>query len=301
LGYTPINKAGDTLVGKINHTVDTVVNSTGYQNGAVGLTMTSANAGNDGYMPAIGFSRPGVLGRAIGLSTTNRFKTVDSGNTVGYLLDTITGVDTNSYQNASITYAKLAQSLINTIAPCGMVICYAGGGPPANWLVCNGQAVGRTTYPALFTAIGVYWGGGDGVNTFNVPNFQGRAPIGYVNNANQSGITARGFGALGGEENHQLSTAELASHSHGLAADSHTHPFNQSPHSHTIPNPLGALAAAAGPNGYLASGGVQTSSDNIIANVGAAASGIQIAATGSNGAHNNMMPFAVAYYIIKCV
>jgi microcystin-dependent protein len=303
LGYTPENRAGDTCTGVHAHHQDTVVSSTSYQTPAIQIGLTSSTTGtNDGYQPMIGFVRPGACNRTIGLTTTRRFYTTDENGTTGYLLDTVTGVDTNSYQNASITYAKLAQSLINTIAPCGMVICYAGGGPPANWLVCNGQLVLRTGFPALWAAIGTYWGAGDGSTTFAVPNFQGRAPIGYVNIANQGGITARGFGTVGGEENHQLSIAELASHNHGLAADSHNHPFNQSPHSHTYVNPLGALVGIPpGGSGYTGSGGTQTSADNIIANVGAAASGIQIAATGSNIGHNNMMPWAVAYYIIKAV
>jgi microcystin-dependent protein len=302
LGYTPENRAGDTCTGVHTHNQDTVVNTASGLSAAVSIQVSSANANNTGYMPSLGFWRPNIIGRALGLHTDGRLKTVDSNGTIGYLLDTVTGVDTNSYQNSSITYAKLAQSLINTICPTGMVICFAGGGPPANWLVCNGQAVSRNTYSALFTAIGVYWGTGNGVDTFNVPNFQGRAPIGYVNLANQGGITSRAFGALGGEESHQLLIGELASHSHGLAADSHNHPFNQSPHSHTYVNPLGALVGIPpGGSGYTGSGGTQTSADNIVANVGYAASGIQIAATGNNGAHNNMMPFAVAYYIIKAV
>jgi hypothetical protein len=44
---------------------------------------------------------------------------------------------------------------------------------PSGWLVCNGQAVSRTTYSTLFSAIGSLWGGGDGVTTFNLPDLRG--------------------------------------------------------------------------------------------------------------------------------
>jgi microcystin-dependent protein len=237
-------------------------------------------------MPAIGFIRPGLVGRAIGLNNADsRFKTVDSNGTIGYLLDTVTKVDTNSIQNGAILYQHLAQSLINTICPTGMVICFAGPGPPANWLVCNGQLVSRTGFPALFSAIGVYWGGGDGTTTFAVPNFQGRAPIGYVNVANQGGITSRGFAAVGGEETHHLLQGEMPAHAH---------PLSQNPHTHQYTNPAGNYIgfALGGTSLYSPAGVTQTNGNT---------ADISMGNTGSDMSHNTMMPFAVAYYIIKAV
>ena len=43
-----------------------------------------------------------------------------------------------------------------------------------NWLLCNGQAVSRTTYADLYALIGTNFGEGDGATTFNVPNYQGK-------------------------------------------------------------------------------------------------------------------------------
>lgn len=40
---------------------------------------------------------------------------------------------------------------------------------PAGWLECNGQAVSRTTYAALFDSVGTTFGAGNGTTTFNVP------------------------------------------------------------------------------------------------------------------------------------
>lgn len=48
----------------------------------------------------------------------------------------------------------------------------------AGWLLCQGQAVSRSTYAALFSEIGVTYGAGDGSTTFNLPDGQGRALIG---------------------------------------------------------------------------------------------------------------------------
>lgn len=53
----------------------------------------------------------------------------------------------------------------------GSIILYGSATPPSSaYLVCNGAAVSRTTYADLFLAIGVGWGAGDGVTTFNLPN-----------------------------------------------------------------------------------------------------------------------------------
>jgi microcystin-dependent protein len=298
LGYTPINKAGDSGVGTLESTTDTVVHTSSGLEAAFQIQTTSANANNDGYFPAIGFWRPGVLGKALGLSTTNRFKTVDSSGTVGYLLDTVTGVDTNSYQNASITYAKLAQSLINLICPVGIIAPFGGPNVPSGWFACDGSACSRTTYAALFSAIGTYWGAGDGINTFNVPDLRGRGPIGYAASG-ASGITARPFATRGGEETHVLSVGELASHAHGVNDGGHNHYLHDPGHTHTYVNPIGGFGAAAGSGQYSAVGQANTGASGTGVTIDPAGTNISIQANGSNVGHNNMQPFAVVLYIIK--
>lgn len=53
-------------------------------------------------------------------------------------------------------------------------ICFFGmATPPAGFLKCNGATISRTTYAALFAAIGTTWGGGDGSTTFNLPDYRG--------------------------------------------------------------------------------------------------------------------------------
>jgi len=66
------------------------------------------------------------------------------------------------------------------------------------YLLCNGQAVSRTTYSALFSAISTTYGTGDGSSTFNVPDMMGRVPVGT---GAGSGLTSRSIGATGGTEN----------------------------------------------------------------------------------------------------
>lgn len=64
------------------------------------------------------------------------------------------------------------------LAPTGVILPFAGSAAPAGWLLCAGQAVSRTTYAALFTAIGTSYGTGDGSTTFNLPDMRGRMPGG---------------------------------------------------------------------------------------------------------------------------
>jgi len=78
---------------------------------------------------------------------------------------------------------------------------------PAGWLLCNGAAISRTTYSALFAAIGTTYGAGDGSTTFNVPNLVGRVPVGAG--------TGYALGSSGGEAAHALVNGEMPVHSHG--------------------------------------------------------------------------------------
>ena len=49
---------------------------------------------------------------------------------------------------------------------------------PSGWLLCDGTAISRTTYSALFAQLGTVYGVGNGSSTFNLPNFRDRAPVG---------------------------------------------------------------------------------------------------------------------------
>lgn len=56
----------------------------------------------------------------------------------------------------------------------GSIIAYAGTTIPSGYLLCDGSAISRTTYSALFSAIGTTYGAGDGNSTFNIPNLTDR-------------------------------------------------------------------------------------------------------------------------------
>jgi microcystin-dependent protein len=119
----------------------------------------------------------------------------------------------------------------------GFITEYAGYWPPAGWLVCDGQAYSRSTYGALYSALGASyspWGQGDGWSTFNVPDLRGRVSIA---SGQGPGLSNHALGFKGGEENHQLSYNELASHTHGVNDPTHAHAVWDPTHAHAIYDP----------------------------------------------------------------
>ncbi len=73
----------------------------------------------------------------------------------------------------SSTWVSLGSSA--TIAvPAGAIVPYAGTTAPSGYLMADGSAVSRTTYAALFAAIGTSFGSGDGSTTFNLPDLRGK-------------------------------------------------------------------------------------------------------------------------------
>ena len=81
-----------------------------------------------------------------------------------------------------------------SVLPTGSYIQFAGSQAPEGFLVCNGGAISRTTYSALFDVIGTTYGSGDGSTTFNLPDLtdrflQGSSTSGTVKNAGLPNIT----------------------------------------------------------------------------------------------------------------
>lgn len=103
----------------------------------------------------------------------------------------------------------------------GEIRLFAGNYNPEDWVLCNGQSLSVQQNQALFSLIGVTYGG-DGVNTFNVPDLRGRVPVGQGQNTTTNPpLTARTIGQTGGEENHTLTTGEMPAHTHPVYAVQH--------------------------------------------------------------------------------
>ena len=129
----------------------------------------------------------------------------------------------------------------------GEIAYYARPTPPAGWLKANGAIVSRTTYSALFAAIGTQFGIGDGVNTFNLPDVRGRFVRGWDDGAGVD--PSRAFG--------NIQPSAIESHTHPatttlVAAGSHDHgggTYEAGSHAHT-----GATGTHAGHQHVSATG-----------------------------------------------
>jgi len=88
--------------------------------------------------------------------------------------------------------------------PAGMIQAFAGSSAPTGWLKCNGAAVSRTTYSALFAQISTTYGSGDGSTTFNVPDLRGEFVRGWDD----------GRGVDSGRSLGSYQADELKSHTH---------------------------------------------------------------------------------------
>ena len=73
---------------------------------------------------------------------------------------------------------------------------------PSGYLKANGAAVSRTVYKALFDAIGVTFGGGDGSTTFNVPDLRNEFIRGWADGAGVDAARALGTWQVGSVESH---------------------------------------------------------------------------------------------------
>lgn len=108
------------------------------------------------------------------------------------------------------------EALISALLPPGFLQMFAGSSIPTGYLLCNGSAVSRTTYSALFVVLGTTYGSGNGTTTFNLPDFRGRVPSG-VGTGDSTDATSWALAQKRGTEGVSLSTAELASHTHSVA------------------------------------------------------------------------------------
>jgi hypothetical protein len=81
--------------------------------------------------------------------------------------------------------------------PAGVITSFAGSVAPSGWLMCTGQVVSRTTYAALFAAIGTTYGAGDGTTTFKLPDLRGEFIRGW--DAGRGVDAGRTFGSAQGD------------------------------------------------------------------------------------------------------
>lgn len=80
-------------------------------------------------------------------------------------------VSTNASPAIYSNNSNLATTqFVQNVLPVGVILPYAGTNTPQGYFTCDGSEISRVTYSKLFEAIGTTYGGGDGYNTFNIPN-----------------------------------------------------------------------------------------------------------------------------------
>lgn len=174
--------------------------------------------------------------------------------------------------------------------PTGAIVPFGGSSAPTGFLLCAGQAVSRSTYSALFGVISTTYGAGDESSTFNLPDLRGRVVAGQDDMGGSSadrltgltgGVDGDTLAATGGAETHVLTTAQLATHTHGA-----TKFYNSDP---GLTNTRFSLVTEQTDREDSFPGYQTTTGDtnNIIST------------TGSGSAHNNVQPTIILNYIIK--
>jgi microcystin-dependent protein len=145
---------------------------------------------------------------------------------------------THTEIDAAVDAVQAAQYI-----PAGSILPFAGSSTPSGYLLCYGQAVSRTTYSGLYTALGTTWGSGDGTTTFNVPDFRdrmlvGKADMGGVDAAiidslltsTTLGATYDGEGAI---DTITLVEANLPAHTHSISGTCSGTTASDGSHTHT--------------------------------------------------------------------
>jgi microcystin-dependent protein len=134
-------------------------------------------------------------------------RTATTGRVGVVALATNAQTQTGTDETRAVTPASLA-SAASLFVPPGAVMPFASAVTPSGWLAANGAAVSRTTYAALFNAIGTLYGVGDGSTTFNLPDLRGYFVRG--SGTNSDGTAAGTFG--------QKQADDFKSHNHGGTA-----------------------------------------------------------------------------------
>lgn len=181
------------------------------------------------------------------------------------------------------------------VIPPGTIAMTGRNTAPVGWLICDGAAVDRTLFAALYAAIGNTFGPGNGTTTFNLPDMRGRvaAGVGTGTGGGASGTGApTGGAALAavalsgwfGANDVTLTSAQIPAHTHPITDPGHAH---------------GQNGATGGPGSTeLALGTFDTMGN--ASNTDSATTGITVNNnTGGGGSHTNLQPTVGLNFIIR--
>ena len=179
-------------------------------------------------------------------------------------------------------YAKENGEIINHFDPrggsspyVGQVSCFGFNFPPNGWHTCDGSLLQINIYDVLFYLLGTTYGG-DGQNTFAVPDMRGRGPI---HQGQGPGLTSHFTGESSGTETITLTSNQMPLHNHSLNVSS-------------------AIGNSKSPNGnFLAQNADAVSNYSSSPNI--TMNNLAIAAAGNNQPHENMAPYLTMNFCIS--
>ena len=165
----------------------------------------------------------------------------------------------------------------------GEIRMFAGNFAPNGWMFCEGQTLPISENEVLFQLIGTMYGG-DGEETFNLPNLASRIPLHF--GTGPDGVTYQ-QGEMAGVESVTLTTQQIPIHNHAMACSSGGGTNST--------NPANAVASVADINQY----NDLTVAPNTAPNAQLGTPGFTSDITGGSQPHENCMPFLCINFIIS--
>jgi microcystin-dependent protein len=160
----------------------------------------------------------------------------------------------------------------------GQVIAVGFNFAPSGWVPCDGRLLSISEFSALYTLLGTTYGG-DGVNTFGVPDLRGRSPLGQ---GTGPGLPNAVLGQMAGTESVTLTGQQIALHTHPLMASSAQGTLSKPTTSSVLANQANNQVSMYGP----------------VANTVPLA-GSSIGPVGGSQPHENRQPFNTVNYVIS--
>ena len=157
----------------------------------------------------------------------------------------------------------------------GEIKLFGGNFAILGYAFCRGQLLSIAQNDALFSLLGTTYGG-DGVNTFGLPDLRGRLPIGQ---GTGPGLSPRTVGQVGGSETVTLTAGQMASHNHPVVCST-------------------GAGTSGVPTGNFWAANANASSAQFAAAPDTLMNGASLSSTGGNQPHDNMMPILALNFII---
>jgi microcystin-dependent protein len=252
-------------------TIPSGVTAQVYCNGTNFFSSQTGSAGNftvNGTLSATGVTNTGNMSIAgtlgvTGATTLTGATSLTTGSISGIMTAPTAAPGTNTTQLATTAFVAANPTVLT-----GSLLMWPTASAPTGYLACDGSAVSRTTYAALFAITSTTFGVGDGSTTFNLPNYTNRMPYGAT------------IGTTGGSAD-----AVVVSHTHTATS-------TDSGHTHTVPSGATGSSTPTGPGGAAAPNPQTTATGNAVITT-------TIATAGVSGTNANLPPYLGINFIIK--